>query len=679
MKRLLICLLALPLLAMTKRDHEPLVLSEVRGLYARYDTSHYPEGFLAEAHNVVYNPPQSDPGSIPPVPTSDFNISIIRTRELQFKALETGETSIQDLQIYEKTDGYIFIFMVYSGGNTVFKAYNGTATSTILTITGDDDTVDAFHGITINDRFYFAPQYQGLGVEDEFVYVYNPDEGATARKAAGVIATGTFTVSAGTTAGAVVEPGTHIIAISNVTASGYRTKPALFQTYTAPSTKAKIDLDAIPLGPAGTVSRVISMSKVVKNYDGNPEPIELFFALEIANNTTTTLADAINLYDSQLVSSMDIYAGNLQEIPAGNWLTNLDGRLVVSGAFDDPHTLRVSHQNEPEAIDEVDGLREIMRGDGQSVNTTRPYHGDLFWWKSTKTGIMKVDPTLPPSEWPIELLDGALGAETFMVGEVLNSGAPVHDTFLVGNADGLHVFSGVYHNILKPLTFNIEGLWRNLISIGSVSVGNFGKSRIVVDPFRNRVYVRTNLASTTGMYLMGDFNGGLNADSIKWATWDAMGLSPHVVYSPNMTNLPGSMIEFGPVMYSTDTFDIQYLPSDTTPSTGPINPTDFVETNVKLRLVNDEYNDLHIDSVRMRLTSFAIDGAPTQTRTVTVTGDTTIPQDIEGADNVTVIFDKGYNVTGRQIDVDIEAVGIALTIQRVIIHGNVPYTERPDR
>lgn len=479
---------------MAKRDHEGLVFDEVRGLYSRNDRIVPPHGYLSQADNIVYTPAFSD------TPT---NSGSLRFRE-SFLDLQTLHRAPIRFWLYEKLVGSRYILL-----DNIGQFWESGSGGIILTI---PDAID-FHGITINDHFYFTPHNRETGLDGQFVYVYNPSLASVARKAAGAPLTGTFTVAVSTVAG-TIEPGLHVVAVSYVTDTGFRSKPALHQTFTAPNPRKKLNLTAIPLGPTGTVARLIWLSHVRLNYDGNAAATPLFLVYQIQNNTTTVLNDTIDAFDSQLITSADPYVDLLPELPAGTFLTNFDGRLVICGSKASPHTLYISNVNEPENIDSIDGVREIAKGDGGGIKTTRSMRGNLPFWKSERTGILRPNGDVP-AEWPYEIIDSALGAEVYSVSEVVNAAPGVFfEVFLVANRLGLNVFNGTYQNVLKPLSHNITPDWHL-----SESLSERRRTKVLVDPINFRIYVilfRDEIAH----WFYADFANGLNFEGLKWSKWN---------------------------------------------------------------------------------------------------------------------------------------------------------------
>jgi hypothetical protein len=254
-----------------------------------------------------------------------------------------------------------------------------------------------------------------------------------ARQAAGAVPVGTFTVATSVTNGNV-EPGLHIYAVAYETDTGHVTKPSLYVSLTAPGgTKKKVDLTVIPIGPTGTKSRWILASKVVFNYDGNLEHPKLFFAKKIEDNTTTALTgvNALDYYDTQLVSDADYLKDIYEQIPAGVaqavysshfCVGNILLETISPGPPGGPiisikaerSMVAVSEPNQIETFSKVDGFQIIAKSEGGGVKQLSEVNGVLYVRKSFMTFAMQ-DNGLSPSKWPVNAVDIATGTEPYGV------------------------------------------------------------------------------------------------------------------------------------------------------------------------------------------------------------------------------------------------------------------------
>ncbi len=641
---------------MGKRDHEPYTITAHRGLYSRNDDPAPPAGFMNRATNLVFDQPSIEYGDLL------INTSKARVRE-QFTAIGNLPANSVRFYIYKKSTGDRLIILDSTG-----NIWDATSNEIICSV----PTAIDFHGITLNDRFYFTPHNLVTGINGEFLYIYDPTfplvSGFRARKAAGAPATGTFTVAVSAVNGSI-EPGIHMIAISFKTNTGFITKPALHTSFTAPSgTKKKLSLTAIPIGPDYVTSRIIWMSKVQLNSDGNLKAAELFNAYEIENNTTTSLADIIDKYDTDLQQSADPYTDLLPEIPAGTYLSLVGGRLVNCGAYLDPDTLRISNPSEPEAIDSVDGIRQIEKGLGGGIKTTRPMRGNIAWWKSYMTGVLRPNDD-DPVNWPYDVIDSALGSEPYGVSESIEYPGLVFDNYLVANKAGLHLFNGGYADPLTPLSYNISPSWEAAGSLTAIKA-----IKIVVDPLAYRIYALVPGSGGVMNWFMGDFSDGLSADAIKWSPWkfDYLGgihvdyVDAHVVIDPVVNDAGTTLLA---IARNSDA--LRRL------VTGTFTDGLDVEGNIAAvfgwRFVDKEFRDIHLNSIKF-LASASV-GNKQGAYDIKATGTEPILFQPSEFDSV---IEKFPNTTDRIIEINITAINGDLNIADVLLFMAPVYQERPN-
>lgn len=487
---------------MPYKDHQPLTFERHMGLYTNYESAPLPPGYDIDCQNMCWDIP--DPG----VRGSAFRGSI-RTREIFEDTFTLTNTNVK-WYIYTKSTGGRIIYLDNNGN---FRDH--TAGTIILNISGCTN----FHGITVNDHFYFTPSNGLTGLAGEAVYVYDPTLSATARKAAGRgpdealdPPVGAFAVAVSATAGNI-EPGLHVISVSYEYDTGFISKPQIWRTFTAPAARRRVDLTNIPTGPAGVVARHIWMSHRINDYDGNPEKVETFFVYEIANNVTTSLPDVVDAYDSQLIQSSDPYADLLTEIPAGSYLNLIKGRLVVCGSDANKDTLYISNSFEPEAVDAVDGLKTVYKGSGGAIYTTRNIRNLLSAHKAFRTYILEPTDEVPRL-WQDKQLDCAIGAYPQSIGEVLNEGNADRDFLIVADTSGVHAFDGQFRDNLVD---NIKATYCALLATNRLDELN-----VTVDPIAKRIYVLLPQASTgvNTKFFMIDYKLGLTKDAVRISYWE---------------------------------------------------------------------------------------------------------------------------------------------------------------
>lgn len=483
----------------SKRDHSAIIIDECLGLHSRDDRMVPPDGYLSQAENVVYGRSVG----VSPAPVLPSKTRMVGIRE-DFNAYVTLSNACNDrFYIYEKSTGDRIIYIDGSG-----NIRDHTSGVTILTVSAGSK----FSGLTLNDRFYFTIG-EGTGNSGEFIYLYDPSLSSTARKIAGTKPGAGLAAAVSGTNG-VIEPGQHVYAVSFITNTGHITPPGSHVILTSPSgTRKKTSLTGIPTGASYVTKRRIWMSQVVRQYDGNITAVPLFFVGDVNDNSTTTAT--VDAYDSQLISSADPYLDTLEEVPSGAWLNIFDGRLVSCGESAAPNGIRVSNRNEPESFNSVNGFRDIDKFNGGPIRTTRSLKGNLYCWKSNRTYVVFPISEFP-SEWKWDIVDTSIGAETRGVSEINNNSNPVFDSLLVAHVSGLYIFNGSYVDQNKPLSHNIEFIWRFMME----EDGNAGVVRAVaVDPSNFRVYVLIVGGDFTRIMFM-DFLNGLTFNTVKWSVWN---------------------------------------------------------------------------------------------------------------------------------------------------------------
>lgn len=270
------------------RNHEPLVIEEFNGWWDRGDDESAPSDHFIQADNVQY-----------------FN-SGFETRDALDK-YQTGTqlTDIVRVYNYVMQNGQSLLIL-----NTSGEIYHVIGPSTvhgpILTIAAMED----FGFVAINGRAYITPfksyvntlgvNYE-LGLQNEFVYVYKGD-GTAARKAAGPAPSNTsklpFLAYNAKNDGQVTQ-GLHVIAVAfNAGILGIE----VFPVVDAPGDK-QIELHNIPIGPVGTTSRTIVMTRKIPYESWVPDQTSYtYYTVEtIADNTTQN--KKINKTDAQLTST----------------------------------------------------------------------------------------------------------------------------------------------------------------------------------------------------------------------------------------------------------------------------------------------------------------------------------------------------------------------------------------
>lgn len=462
------------------RDHTPIVLSRVNGLYDRSDfEDSVPTDHFSIADNIAYGERgwETRPG------TSELHTLGNIRRFVHYKRLN----EVSRLLIL----------------NNVGALYDSTDLGTpILTIPAMVD----FSATQYFNSIYITPHNRTSGIEGEVVYVY---DGTTCRPAGASSPSGTLTVVNSALSGHV-EAGTHLVAVAFETQSGYISKPgpALYGVVSSDGTK-QLDISGIPVGPAGTVARRILSTKRIAAYNGNQEGFEFFFVPtgRIANNTDTTAT--VDFYDADLVVSGDYLFDQLTTIPAGVGITTFQESLVVWGEFAEQSVVRVSKRGDPESFDAVEGYLTVAPNEAGGVKNCVEFRDSLYILKSQRTYSTARDFSNENSAifWKIISIDEGIGTECFGIANILDTSGPNTDNFLVAAQSGLFLFNGIY---LQPeFSWKIDSLWH------AVDHDNFDEIQVYNDVVANNIYVLL----PDGNLLVGDYKNGLSYDAVRWARW----------------------------------------------------------------------------------------------------------------------------------------------------------------
>lgn len=492
------------------RDHEPIVIENFNGVWARGDSDTVPSDHFIVADNVQYF-------------ASGFE-----TRDPLDKYLDAGVNKGQVLRVYNYVMQTGQSLLILTEGGKIYHAIGKSVVhGPILTIPAMQD----FGFVAYNGRAYITPfvstanpqgVFMELGIKNEFLYVYKGD-GTPARKAAGPPPTGPTMVATNEGAG-MTDIGDHLIAVVYETDTGFLTAlgPEVFTKHTFTGTN-KIKLTGIPISPNPYVKkRHIVATKWIPEYNGDQKGYQFFFVPggNIDDNTTTEKIG--DFFDADLLADASHLIDNFSEIPAGVSLTIYHSRLVIVGENgtteslkDNPPEIpdnrslaRVSHAGEPEAISKVDGLI-IVPLDGNALTNCQEFRDVLYIFKKSRTYGYS-DNNDEPATWQEETLDQGVGAPVHGIAMVLDSGGVSVDFLLVADWSGLMLFNGTYAR--PELSFKIEDYWmqtdRNL----------FRHIQIVNDSLSKKIWI-TFPPPIDMIVFHADYGEGLDAQKIKWARW----------------------------------------------------------------------------------------------------------------------------------------------------------------
>lgn len=377
-------------------------------------------------------------------------------------------------------------------------------------------TMTDFSAVTIFERCYITPHNGDTGLSNEKVYVY---DGTGVARAAGGAGPSSYTLTTNTSLIAGnIEKGTHLFSVAFETASGHITKFSTevgdFTQYDAPG-GWMLDIGNIPVGPSYVVARHIICTKVLKDYDGNPNDKQWFFldGGKINNNVDTTLLN-VNFFDSDLVASAERLQNQLADIPAGSCITSFGSRMVVGGEIANSATLRVSDPGDPESMSDLQGYTNVYPGDaGGAIHQLVEHRKTLYIMKDFRTYATE-DNGASPNTWDVVGIDDAQGCGVHGSAGVLDSKGQTLGVFLVTTRTGLQKVAGVYGD--EPeLTYAIYNFWKR------INQQHFDKVQLALDPIAKRIYIAIPLDSATepSCLLVGDYTDGLDAKSIKWSPW----------------------------------------------------------------------------------------------------------------------------------------------------------------
>jgi len=490
------------------RDHDPLIIEEFEGWWQRGDPDSAPSNHFIQADNIQYF--QSGVG----------------TRDGLRNYLVDPLPTLQILRVYNYTTQTGQTLLVLTVGGNIYHVKKPTdlVGAPILTIAEMQD----FGFVAINGRAYISPfktyvnaqgeKYQ-LGLQNVPLYVYNGD-GTPARPAAGAPPTGQVVLANGV-AGRT-DTGLHFVGVVFETNSGYLTAPGAFSAQFTYSGVNKIDVSAIPTGPAPVIKRHLVSTKFIFSYNGDILGYQYFFIPNgtIPDNTTTT--KTVEYFDSDLIADASHLTDNFSVIPSGVALNTYHSRMIIVGEYGNTETLvglppgitdnrsiaRVSFPGEPESISKIDGLI-VAPLDGHPLTNVQEFRDVLYLFKSTRTFSFS-DNNDEPVTWQEEVLDQGIGAPVHGIATVLDTGGVNTDFLLIADLSGLMLFNGVF--ALPELTFKIEDFWRAL------NHNEFHKIEVANDSLNKKIWI-TLPEPHRKTLLHADYSDGLNPSKIKWARW----------------------------------------------------------------------------------------------------------------------------------------------------------------
>lgn len=370
-------------------------------------------------------------------------------------------------------------------------------------------------------RCYISPSDGKVGLNGEFIYVYDGTGAAGFRKAAGTAPTNAMVAALhlplnedGT---GRLGVGTYLFSYAFETASGFITRPAPFLAVDSFGS-CYVDITNLPLGPAGTTARWIIGTVAIPLRADLSIPFDAttanhypqFFAARIGDNTTTT--GRINYYDEDLIDSADYLQTILSELAAGVGLMDFKGRMVSYGEYASPSLLRASTIGEPEAFSSTSGFLITDPTDSTGIRSAIEFRNSLYFFKQQR-GYVTQDNQEEPSTWEVVNFEKSIGAEQYCIAEILDAKGSSADGFILGSRGALYYFNGVVQE--PELSFKIRDLWTR------INPAYFYRTQISHDPINKRIFALLPLdnAQYPSHVLFGDYRDGLDFNNIKWDLW----------------------------------------------------------------------------------------------------------------------------------------------------------------
>lgn len=479
------------------RDHQPQAIDSFNGYFNRGDVENTPVDHFQGASNIRHQGKS--------VFTRD---GIAISQDVN---AVTPLTNIRRIYNYPTNTANTQIVLSYDPGTNTGKIYHVVNSTTqfgpILTITGMVD----FAFIPFGGRAYISPFFTDTdgfekGLSGEFLYVYAGD-GTAARKAAGIGLGGGMTIAAG--AAGQTDAGLHIYGVVSVTKSGYQTPPASLTTFNNVPGQS-VSFGSIPTsGDPNVISRQIVASKALSSFNGNLEGYDLFFIPNgVINDNTSTFLNNVSFFDSDLISDASHLFDNYTEIPAGAFLAQYHGRLVLGATHGDINLVLVSQNGEPEAINQITGLL-ATQPNGFPVSNAAEFRDVLYVFRPN-SAMSFTDNGDDPSSWPLVTIEGALGARPHAVCQYLNSETQSVDFLIIGTYQGISLFTGGFQT--PELTWKVENFWRSLTR------ADFNNLQIICNTVKKRIYAV--LPDRT--LLVGFFQNGINPSDIQWEPWSCV-------------------------------------------------------------------------------------------------------------------------------------------------------------
>ena len=306
--------------------------------------------------------------------------------------------------------------------------------------------------------------------------------------------------------------GKYLFDVVYVTSSGFITKPSGSVTNADCFGSYKVNHTVIPTGPAGTVARMIIMTKAISlgTYTGNPNDYEFFFEPNGLINDNVTTTHTTSEFDGNLVRSADYLLNNLESVASGLGIGEYASRMLVWGERANPSIIRVSKVGEPESFDSINGVIVVDPSESGGVTNCIVLRGTLYITKNNKM-YYTIDNGRDPSTWEVKTFDSGIGTTCYGASAVLDNRGTHLNQFIIAGRSGLVLFDGLVRS--PDLTYWIEDIWRDITS------ADFSTTSIQMNPIDKHIYVCIKRSDGLFYILFGDYSEGLDSDNIKWFLW----------------------------------------------------------------------------------------------------------------------------------------------------------------
>jgi hypothetical protein len=470
-----------------QKDHLPITVDQFRGTFNRGEDDVCPGDHFLDSLNVVF---------------TEHGVETRKGTVLNFTLAD-----IRRMASYKRI-GEADRLLILDGTG---KLWDSTSlASPILTIAEMKD----FSMVSLYNRAYITPHNSNKGLPGQKIYVY--EGSGLARPAAGSAPIGPPIVAATSSTAGSVEIGKHLFAVAYETISGFLTQPgpATFTLYDAPGSK-KVNLSNIPIGPAGTVARVLlATKKLATNYAGDAANQE-FFSIpngRLGDNTTTTAV--VDFFDADLQASVDYLMDQFTEIPAGVGIGVYKSRMAVWGTDTNESAVYFSEPGQPESFSATEGFVLANPGDASGgVKNCVEFRSQYYLLKGGGKTYVTNEIGDSPAFWEVTNVDLSIGAECHSIAKVMDLNGSALDNFFSADRSGLYLFNGTFSN--NELSRKIADIWNRINRLALNQV------EIVHDPIKALIYCAVPLdgADTPTHLLVGNIDDGIDPENIRWTTW----------------------------------------------------------------------------------------------------------------------------------------------------------------